>query len=61
MEQLKVTLRRGRAGKKTRQQKTLDGLGLRRTQQTVIVEDTPSIRGMIEKVSHLVDVEAVEA
>lgn len=56
MAQLKVTLVRGRAGKQTRQRKTLEGLGLRKPQQTVVVEDTPSIRGMINKVSHLIEV-----
>lgn len=56
MGQLKVTLVRGMAGKKTRQVKTLEGLGFRKTQQTVTVEDTPSTRGMIAKVSHLVEV-----
>lgn len=56
MAQLKVKLVRGAAGKKTRQRKTLEGLGLRKSQQTVIVEDTPSMRGMINKVSHLVEV-----
>ena len=56
MAQLKVTLVRGMAGKKVRQLKTLNGLGLRKPQQTVIVEDTPSTRGMITKVSHLVEV-----
>lgn len=56
MGQLKVTLVRGTAGKKVRQQKTLVGLGLRKSQSTVIVDDTPSIRGMIYKVAHLVDV-----
>ena len=56
MGQLKVTLVRGKAGKRVRQQQTLQGLGLRKAQQTVIVEDTPAIRGMIDKVSHLVEV-----
>ena len=56
MAQLKVTLVRGTAGKKVRQLQTLNGLGLRKPQQTVIVEDTPSTRGMITKVSHLVEV-----
>lgn len=56
MAQLKVTLVRGTAGKKKRQIATLQGLGLRKTQQTVTVEDTPSTRGMIDKVAHLVEV-----
>lgn len=61
MAQLKVTLKRGRAGKKRKQQRTLDGLGLRKLAQTVIVDDNPSTRGMLEKVAHLVEIEAVEA
>ena len=37
-----------------RQRATLMGLGIRRMHQVVEVEDTPSVRGMIAKVSHLV-------
>jgi len=37
--------------------KTIRGLGFRRMQQVVVREDTPSIRGMIHKVRHLVTVE----
>jgi large subunit ribosomal protein L30 len=40
-----------------RQRKTLRGLGFRRLNQRVQLEDTPSIRGMIYKVRHLVVVE----
>ena len=40
-----------------RQRATLRGLGLRRMQQQVEVEDTPAVRGMIRKVNHLVRVE----
>ncbi len=40
-----------------RQRATLRGLGLRRMNQTVEVEDTPAVRGMIRKVIHLVTVE----
>jgi large subunit ribosomal protein L30 len=39
-----------------RQRATLRGLGVRRLHQVVELEDTPAIRGMIEKVSHLVQV-----
>ncbi len=39
-----------------RQRATLKGLGIRRLHQIVEVEDTPSIRGMLVKVSHLVTV-----
>ncbi len=37
-----------------RQRATLVGLGIRRMHQVVEVEDSPSVRGMIRKVSHLV-------
>ena len=47
-----------RAALDTRQQITLRGLGLRRIRHAVSVEDTPSIRGMLLKVRHLVKVEA---
>lgn len=39
-----------------RQRATMRGLGLRRIRQVVEVEDTPAVRGMIEKVKHLVTV-----
>ena len=40
-----------------RQRATLRGLGIRRIRQAVEVEDTPAVRGMIDKVRHLVVVE----
>jgi large subunit ribosomal protein L30 len=46
-------------GAKPRQIATLAGLGLGKTNSTKILEDTPSVRGMIEKVKHLVTVKAV--
>ena len=42
--------------KRTLQKRTLQALGLRKISQVVEVEDTPSIRGMIRKVHHLVTV-----
>lgn len=42
------------------QKATLIGLGFRRMNQTVELEDTPSIRGMVNKVRHLVSIEAAE-
>jgi len=41
-------------GRKSDQKKTLVGLGLNKINRTSILEDTPSIRGMIYKVKHLV-------
>ena len=41
-------------GRKSDQRKTLIGLGLNKLNRTSILEDTPSIRGMVDKVKHLV-------
>jgi len=54
---IKVTLVRSPIGYDRRQRKTLAGLGLRRIRQTVELQDQPAIRGMIDKVRHLVVVE----
>ena len=54
---LRVTLVRSPIGFDRRQRSTLRGLGLRRMRQTVELADEPAIRGMIEKVRHLVSVE----
>ena len=42
------------------QKATLVGLGLRRMHQTVELEDTPAVRGMVRKINHLVVVESAE-
>ncbi|MFN0251326.1 MAG: 50S ribosomal protein L30 [Kofleriaceae bacterium] len=57
---LKVTQVRSGVGKSATQNKTLQGLGLRGPRKSVVLQDTPSIRGMIRKVSHLVTVEAAD-
>ena len=57
---LKVTQVKSGVGKSASQNKTLEGLGLRGPHKTVVLQDTPSIRGMIRKVSHLVTIEAAE-
>jgi large subunit ribosomal protein L30 len=54
---VKVRLVKSEIGYDRRQRATLRGLGLRRMNQTVEVEDTPAVRGMIRKVIHLVAVE----
>ncbi len=54
---LRVTLVRSPIGYSKRQKATVRALGLRRLNQTVQHDDTPVIRGMIAKVSHLVRVE----
>ena len=55
---LKVTLVKSTAGCKERHRQTVRGLGLRRLRQTVILEDTPAIRGMIAQVNYLVRLES---
>lgn len=54
---VKVTLRRSVIGEKPKTRSTVEGLGLTRMHQTVEQVDTPSLRGMLAKVDHLVEVE----
>lgn len=56
---IRVKLVRSAIGRIESQKKTLKALGLRKLNQVVVKEDTPSIRGMINKVSHLIEVEEV--
>jgi large subunit ribosomal protein L30 len=56
-EVLKVTLVRSVIGRPPDQRSTVATLGLRRIHQTVEIQDTPSNRGMLVKVRHLVVVE----
>lgn len=60
MAKLKITQVRSTNEKSKDQRRTVRALGLHRIRDTVVHEDTPQIRGMIEKVRHLVDVEEVE-
>ncbi len=57
---LKVTQLRGIIGRPPTQRLTLKGLGLRGRHHSVVVENTPAMRGMIKKVIHLVRVEDVD-
>tara|TARA_R110000868_G_scaffold347518_6_gene608555 strand:+ start:902 stop:1096 length:195 start_codon:yes stop_codon:yes gene_type:complete len=45
------------AGRQSKQQRTLVGLGLNKIDRTRTLEDTPAVRGMINKVKHLVRVD----
>ena len=47
-------------GRHRSQRETLKGLGLNKMHRTRTLEDTPSVRGMVNKVKHLVRVEAPE-
>ncbi|RLC28305.1 MAG: 50S ribosomal protein L30 [Deltaproteobacteria bacterium] len=55
-ETIKVTLLRSGIGRNRKIRETLKGLGLTRLNKTVELKNTPSVRGMIRKVSFLVQV-----
>jgi large subunit ribosomal protein L30 len=56
MANLAVTWRKSAIGYKQDQKDTIRALGLRRLHQTVTHADTPTVRGMLNKVRHLVEV-----
>lgn len=58
-KQLKVTLVKSKFGRAKNHLACVRGLGLRRMHQTVLVEDTAAVRGMINKVSYLLKWESV--
>ena len=60
MGKIKVTQVKSAIKKPLRQKRTLEALGLRKLHQTIEVEATPQIRGMVAKVLHLVVVEEVK-
>jgi large subunit ribosomal protein L30 len=55
--QIAVTLTRSMIGRPEKHRKVLRGMGLTKIDKTVVLEDTPAIRGMIAKVAHLVKAE----
>lgn len=61
MQQLKITLKRSPIGFEKSQGATARALGLTRRGRTVTQPDNEAIRGMIFKISHLVEVESVAA
>lgn len=54
---VKVTLKKSPIGTLPKHKLCLKGLGLRRVNQSVVVEDTPSVRGMIQKINYMLSVE----
>jgi large subunit ribosomal protein L30 len=58
---LRITLVKSPIGYSVRHKETVRALGLHRLHQTVVQEDSPSLRGMLLKVNHLVRVEEQEA
>lgn len=57
MAKIAITQIKSRINAPAVQKRTLDALGLHKMNRTVVLEDTPSIIGMVKKVSHLVKVE----
>ncbi len=60
-KKLKITQIRSIIDNPERQKRTIEALGLKRIRHSVVHQDTPQIRGMVNKVSHLVTVEEVTA
>ncbi|MBO9597621.1 MAG: 50S ribosomal protein L30 [Cohnella sp.] len=61
MAKLQITLKRSLIGRPEGQRASVQTLGLRKLHQTVVHEDNAAIRGVVGKVSHLVEVKVVEA
>jgi large subunit ribosomal protein L30 len=55
---LSITLKRSPIGTSYRHRLVLQGLGLRKPHQTVVRPDTPQVRGLVGKVSYLLEVKA---
>ncbi len=60
MAQIKVTQTKSKIGGKQNQRDSLRSLGLKRIGDSVVKEDRPEIRGMVNTVRHLVTVEEVD-
>jgi len=60
MARLKITQTRSKIGTKQNHRDTLRSLGLKRINDTVVKEDNPQFRGMVQTVRHLVTVEEVD-
>jgi large subunit ribosomal protein L30 len=57
--QLRITQVRSVVGRSPQQRRIVRALGLRRIRHTVVQPDRPEVRGMIDKVAHLIEVEEV--
>jgi large subunit ribosomal protein L30 len=59
-KKLKIKLVKSYIGRPEKHRKILRGMGLQKLNRAVLLKDTPEIRGMINKVSHLLSVEVIE-
>jgi large subunit ribosomal protein L30 len=60
-KRIRVTLIRSYIGRPEKQRQIVRGMGLGKVNRAVVLSDTPEIRGMVNKVKHLVSVEELEA
>ena len=60
MPLLKITWKKSYIGRNQKQRDVISSLGLRRLHQTVVHQDSPTIRGMVNKVSHMLEVAVIE-
>jgi large subunit ribosomal protein L30 len=58
-KQLSITLRKSYIGRPGKHKRIVAGLGLRKMNQTVVLVDTPQTRGMVNKISHLLEVKEI--
>jgi large subunit ribosomal protein L30 len=58
-KELSVTLKKSPIGKIGKHKSIIKGLGLKRPNETVVLKDTPQIRGMVNKISYMVDVKEI--
>jgi len=58
-KELKLTLKKSNIGSTQKVRATLVGLGLTRTNKSIVRKDTPELRGMVNKVAHLIEVEEI--
>ena len=59
MAQIKITWKKSCIGRPANQRRIMQSLGLKRLNHSVVHQDSPTIRGMVSKVQHLVAVEPV--
>ncbi|HSJ24033.1 MAG TPA: 50S ribosomal protein L30 [Longimicrobiales bacterium] len=57
--ELRITQVRSLSGRHHKHRRTMEALGFRKHQQTIVQKDNPAIRGMLFQVRHLVEVEEV--
>ena len=52
---IEITLKKSPIGRTQTQRRTLEALGLRKLNQTIVHNDSPGLRGQVAKVAHLID------